>query len=174
MKSQGRCAENPFVAGGSSLSCSLLMPWSSHCQCCLFKTFVRAADSECYSPCLHLCNTECLPHSSSNRKNDFLTETHSPLSVPTGICNTPYVMHILPKVSDDTFWIGIHQMGACNKHASYLQGLFCRKAFKATIIIYAFVIAAWLPLNLWMMPWTALRIGEVSVVSCAFLLFLHA
>ena len=41
--------------------------------------------------------------------------------------------------------------------------LACRSAFRGTIIIYAFVIFLWVPLNLWMMPWTALRIGEVSL-----------
>ncbi|KAA6416796.1 MAG: hypothetical protein FRX49_13246 [Trebouxia sp. A1-2] len=38
-------------------------------------------------------------------------------------------------------------------------------AYRGTIIIYAFIIFLWVPLNLWMMPWTALRIGEVYVMT---------
>ncbi|KAL3151740.1 hypothetical protein ABBQ38_012718 [Trebouxia sp. C0009 RCD-2024] len=37
--------------------------------------------------------------------------------------------------------------------------------FRGTIICYAFVCFLWIPLNLWMMPWTALRIGEVYVMT---------
>ena len=42
----------------------------------------------------------------------------------------------------------------------------CRKDYRGTLIVYAFVCALWLPLNLWMMPWNALAIGDVSASTC--------
>ena len=41
----------------------------------------------------------------------------------------------------------------------------CRGAFRSVVIVYAFVCFLFIPLNLWMMPWSALKIGEVG---CSF------
>lgn len=40
-------------------------------------------------------------------------------------------------------------------------------AFRSVVIVYAFVCFLWVPLNLWMMPWSALKIGEVYVMTSA-------
>ena len=42
----------------------------------------------------------------------------------------------------------------------------CRKDYRGTLVVYAFVCALWLPLNLWMMPWNALAIGDVRATTC--------
>lgn len=38
----------------------------------------------------------------------------------------------------------------------------CRADFRLMMILYAVVCFMWIPLNLWMMPWHSLHIGQVS------------
>ena len=37
----------------------------------------------------------------------------------------------------------------------------CRVAYRLIMLLYAVFIGLWVPLNLWMMPWHTLRVGQV-------------
>jgi hypothetical protein len=39
------------------------------------------------------------------------------------------------------------------------------------MILYAVVLALWIPLNFWMMPWHALHVGQVRMAPAALCLF---
>ena len=39
----------------------------------------------------------------------------------------------------------------------------CRTDYRLIMGLYALVLGVWIPLNFWMMPWHALRIGQVGL-----------
>ena len=67
-----------------------------------------------------------------------------------------------PPPSTKLFFPHLHNMSGFLWIPQLECGDGCRHAFRLMMILYAMFCILWIPLNLWMMPWHSLHIGQAS------------